>query len=506
MPRRASGHLLHFASSPGGRPRGGARRSAAALALVTCAATGLTAAAALTTAAVPAAAATAAGVVAAKVAHPQYWVSQSSTSSADTSCASAASSTIQSAVYAAAAFTRKHHKAVPVIEVCPGTYAEQVTITSSLEITRAPVPASQGQVVIQLPAAVGESATAGESATFCQDNDAATSTQLPTPIIEICSATAGGVNTTGVSVSLSHLTVQGNWQFTSCAVQMYGILVEGGASLSLTGSVVEQVGDYPLQGCQSGVAVDAGNSVTGQIGHLAMSGDTIESYQKNGVVVDGPGSTGRISGITVHGAGPTAVIAQNGIQISIGATASVAGSTITGDNYTGTGEASSAGVLVFGGGGKVCGNGKNTPLVKNASFTRNTLINNDLGIALFNVNNECDASTRTPTRDVACYNSIRNTHGYPGGVASADANISGLVTTKYGAIGDQAGVSDTGNRDVICHNYINGAGYAPRGKTSTLPNPKPPAWVRPVDLFSYAAALKPDAYANKYDGKAYKPR
>jgi hypothetical protein len=484
-------------------PRCAPRRAAAALALVTCAATGLTTAAALTASAVPAAAAT---VVAAKAASPKYWVSQASTSSSDTSCASAAYSTVQSAVTAAEAYTKKHHKAVPTIEVCPGTYAEQLTITSSLAITRAPVAASQGQAVIQLPAAVGESATAGQSSTYCQDDDAATSTLLPTPIIEICSALAGGVNTTGVSVSISHLTVQGNWQFTSCAVMMYGVLVEGGASLSLADSIVEQVGDYPLQGCQSGVDVEAGNSVTGQIGHLAMSGDTIESYQKNGVVVDGPGSTARISGISVSGAGPTTAIAQNGIQVSVGATASVIGSTITGDNYTGTGEASSAGILVFGGGGKVCGNGTNTPLVKRASFTRNTLINNDVGILLFNVNNGCDKSVHTATRDLACYNTIRNYHGYPGGVPSADANISGLVTTKYGAIGDQAGVSDSGDRDVICHNYITGAGYSSRDKTSTLPNPRPPAWVRPVDIFSYAPAYKPDVYANKYDGKAYKPR
>ena len=161
---------------------------------------------------------------------------------------------------------------------------------------------------------------------------------------------------------------------------------------------------------------------------------------------------------------------------------------------------------MFGGGGTVCGIGKNSPLVKNASFTHNTLINNDVGVALFNVNNGCDKSVRTPTRDVVCHNYISNSHGYAGGVPSADANVSGLVTPKYGAIGDQAGVSDSGDRDVICDNSIHGAGYAPRDRTSTLPNPRRPAWVRPVDLFSYAPAVHAHVYGNKYDGKAYKPR
>jgi hypothetical protein len=110
----------------------------------------------------------------------------------------------------------------------------------------------------------------------------------------------------------------------------------------------------------------------------------------------------------------------------------------------------------------------------------------------------------TPTRDVACYNTVSNYHGYAHG-PSADANVSGFVTKKYGAIGDQAGLSDSGDADVICHNAISGIGYAPRDNRRTLPNPKPPAWVRPIDLFSYAPAYHASVHHNTYDGKAYKP-
>ncbi len=142
--------------------------------------------------------------------------------------------------------------------------------------------------------------------------------------------------------------------------------------------------------------------------------------------------------------------------------------------------------------------------MREASFLGNTLVSNDVGIGLFNVNTKCSKSAPTPTRDLACFNTISSSHGYPDGVPSADPNISGLVTTS-GYVGDQAGVSDTGNRDVICGNKISGAGYSPLDRASSLPDPPPPAWVRPVNVFSYAAAIHPRVSGNRYDGKPYNP-
>ena len=488
-----------------GRPIGRRWRRACSVtvALTSCLALAGTAQAAAASAATTAVSPTTAG--------PTYWVSQTSVSSADTSCRTAAYSTVQSAVTAAEALEHGNHpRAVPTIKICPGTYSEQVTISKSLRLARANVRSGAGPVVIELPAAVGDDVSVGLSPTSCQAADAAS--QRPQSVVEVCAATPSGANTTGVSVSLSHVTIQGDWQFeNSCAVQMFGVLVGGGASLALADSVVEQVGDFPLQGCQSGVSVDAGNSVTGQIGHATLTDDTIETYQKNGVVIDGPGSTGKITGTTVTGSGPTPTIAQNGVQISLGATGSVTNSTITGNNYTGTPQQEgyyptyATGILVYGGGGSVCGIGKNSPLVRKASLTGNTLTNNDVGIQLFNVNARCDKSVRTPTRDVACHNVIRNTHGYTGGTASADANIAGYETARKHFIGYQAGVADSGDRDVICDNQFGGIGYAQRDPTRTLPNPRPPAFVRPIDVFSFAPPAHVDVYGNSYDAKAYKP-
>jgi len=424
----------------------------------------------------------------------EYWVATNgSASHANTDCATARYSTVQSAVTAAEAATGA---ASPTIEICPGTYQEQVTITKSMNLVHAP---RSGRVTIE-----GLAAPAG-STTKCQATD--TAGQVPQSVVEICGATKTHPNTTGVAVTISRVTVEGDWPANVCNDSLYGVLVEGGAALSLTTSVVENIGANPLTsagGCQGGVGVEAGYSNTNQIGHVLLDHVTIRGYQKNGVTADGAGSDAVVANSTVTGAGATPYIAQNGIQISTGARGLVIGSTISGNNYTGTGEASSTGVLVYGGGASCSGGDPQSGLVRNTGISGNSLVNNDIGIALFNLNPACDKSAATPTRDTACYNTISNSHGYPGGVASADANVSGLVTST-GYVGDQAGVSDTGNHDTICHNKISGAGYAPRDKASSLPNPPGPAWVRPVDVYSFAAAINPQVSGNRYDGKPYNP-
>ncbi|HEX3388058.1 MAG TPA: hypothetical protein VHT94_03370 [Streptosporangiaceae bacterium] len=313
---------------------------------------------------------------------PQLWVATSGTPTAvDTSCATARYSTVQSAVTAAESLEAAHPLVVPAIELCPGTYQEQVTITKSLVITHAP---RSGRVLIELPA------TPALSTTNCQAK--ATSAQVPQSVLEVCAAAAGGANTTGVSVSISGVAVQGDWPADICNDNLYGILVEGGASLILAKSTVKDIGADPLTqagGCQGGVGVEAGDSNTRQVGHMTLTRDTIRGYQKNGVVADGSGSTGFVVGSTVTGAGATPYIAQNGIQISTGATGVVFDSVVSGNNYTGKGEASSAGILVYGGGASCSGGDPESGLVRRAAFLSNTLVNNDIGVALFNLNSTC---------------------------------------------------------------------------------------------------------------------
>ena len=139
---------------------------------------------------------------------------------------------MQSAVLAAEAYETSHQGVVPVIDICPGTYSEQVTILKSLVLIRAPVPAYLGAATIVLPASVGGDQATGLSTTNCQAGDSAAGISAPRSVIEICAAGPGGSNTTGVNVTISDLTVEGNWPTTVCYDSLYDILAEGGAALT----------------------------------------------------------------------------------------------------------------------------------------------------------------------------------------------------------------------------------------------------------------------------------
>lgn len=422
---------------------------------------------------------------------PAFWVNPSGRSAG----CQASYTTIKSAVTAAETYESTHRGRVPVVDLCPGTYSEQVTVTKSLVLTRAPVRQSLGPVTIQLPAGVGNDQTSGLSGTTCQLKDGTEQVQTPQSVIEVCAADTSGANTTGTTVWASDLTVEGNWPGSACYDSLYDVLVEGGATLNLADSTVEKAGAIsPLSGCQGGIGIQAGNSATGQIGHVDLSRDSVESYEKGGISIKGPGSTGNIDHSTIVGAGPTAATAQNGIEYVYGATGSVTDSSVSGNNYTGLSNASAAGILTYGGCGSATVNG--------TRFTGNRLTGNDMGIALANMDTTCAKPAPAKTGDVACGNVIQNSHGYRNGTPSPGANLTGLSSTPE--VGYQAGVSDEGNRDVICDNAVSGPGYAPLGSTSSLPNGAPPAFVRPIDTVS-GPALDPQVYGNSYDGRPYRP-
>src|SRR5271154_3636745 len=206
------------------------------------------------------------------------WVSSAATHpGADNSCQTAAYSTVQAAVAAAESAESGRGVPVPVIDICPGTYSQQLTIDASVELTRAPVAPGLGPVTIQLPAAVGSNQSLGLSTTACQSNDTAKGVSIPQSVIEVCGAAPD------VNVSIRDLTVEGNWPTSVCYDSLYDVWVGGGATLDLTGSDIQRAGAYPLNGCQGGVGVEIGSAPTGQVGHATLSNETIGKEQKNGI-------------------------------------------------------------------------------------------------------------------------------------------------------------------------------------------------------------------------------
>jgi len=274
-----------------------------------------------------------------------------------TSCDQPGYSTIQAAVNAA-----QTHASATIL-VCTGTYVEQVQVTgANTNLTIEPAQSLLG-VVVKLPA------TPANSTTSC---DTALGTGAYQP--DQNGFTVCGTKHTVVAVK--GLIFDEAWSSSTCDDSLQGILVGGSSTLKLTHSDITAAGAYPLNGCQGGIGIQDGMGWTtpNEAGHLIASYDKISGYQKNGVTVDGKGSTAQFYEDTVTGIGETTQIAQNGIQVSNGGLATITKTTISGNECDvsvcgpdGLTQTQSTGVLLYG-------------AAKGTLVTSSLIENNDIGI------------------------------------------------------------------------------------------------------------------------------
>jgi len=241
--------------------------------------------------------------------------------------AGSAKATIQAAVSQVSAGGTVH--------VAAGTYSEQVVANHNMTIDGA----GAGSTKIKAPASLVASADPGRFA-----------------VVEIKS---------GADVEMSDLNVSGPGP-SGCGSLHYGILVTGAAHLDAHDMSITDIRDSSFSGCQNGNGIQVGRQAISQTGTADIDNVTVTGYQKTGFIVDNFGSWMHVTDSTVTGAGATSTIAQNGIQISRGATASVTDSAISGNVYTGTG-ADSTDILLYQAG-------------NNVSITGNTLSASDIGI------------------------------------------------------------------------------------------------------------------------------
>lgn len=304
---------------------------------------------------------------------------------------------IQAAVNAADAGDR--------IRVYPGTYVEQVTITSELNNLKLSAVGAPDQVVIA-------------PTVFTADKTEA--------IVHVSGAT--GVQIDGFLISGASAPAGAG------AGANYGVLVDNGGSASVTDNHIVAIGDVPLSGIQEGIGVQFG--FTDSMGTVLSSGsgsatrNVIEDYQKGGVVVIGAASDADVDHNTIRGVGPTAVIAQNGIQVSDGATADVTHNSVTGNVYTGK-EVVATGILLF--------------ETADVRVRHNSVFANDEGILLFFAD-DSEVSHNTVTGND--FNGI--------GLFEADNNV---VTHNVSSSNARDGINvdtSTGNR--IEHNRANSNG------------------------------------------------
>jgi hypothetical protein len=228
----------------------------------------------------------------------------------------------------------------------------------------------------------------------------------------------------------------------------------GATSVDVTNSAVHDIGESPFNGTQHGVAIyyracASGSSATG-----TLSLNNIYLYQKGGIVANCPGTSVSVSSNAVAGNGPVNYIAQNGIQIGFGASGQVMRNTVAGHSYTGANNASSAGILVFGG----CGSALTTgvQVVKNVIGGAAPGAGNDVGVWLANYDDSCAIAPDSMTNVKVINNKITNTE---------ITNVSGNGFPK----GYQAGISDSGINDKMVNNNISGIGYVPPSGPCMVP-------------------------------------
>ncbi len=216
-------------------------------------------------------------------------------------CPNAQYTSIQAAINASQSGT--------TIKVCPGTYPEQLVVNKgNLTITSTKPLAA----VVQAPA------------TMTGLGDIVTIENVQ-------------------SVKLSGLTITGPLPDSLFCSEntLAGVRIDQGGSATLVKNHITQIrsANPDLRGCQNGIAVRIGGdaSVAGTYGTADLENNTIDSYQKGGVIVNAPGSSATLQNNQIIGDGVLTSIGQNGIQISRGATAQIGSrfkpNTVTGNEY-----------------------------------------------------------------------------------------------------------------------------------------------------------------------------
>jgi hypothetical protein len=202
------------------------------------------------------------------------------------------------------------------MNVLSGTYVEQPEIAKTLWVQGAGI----GSTIIQSPTALTKYFTTGANnfpVVYAHDAD---------------------------GIVLKTLTVDGagkgngNYRF-----QGIGYHNAGG---TIDHCEIKDIRETPINGDQHGVGVYAYvDNATAR--SLNVSNNSITGFQKNAMALSGNNLTVSVSGNSVTGAGAINFNAQNGIQVSYGATGSINGNTITGFSYTIPTVATSCGVLVY---------------------------------------------------------------------------------------------------------------------------------------------------------------
>jgi hypothetical protein len=320
--------------------------------------------------------------------------------------------TISAAIAAAAAND--------VVYLCPGIYPEQLLITKRISLEGIPQPIA-----------------AGPPPAFSASTLQAVLTAPPGGIIKNAMSLSGqpiaaqivvqnvAPPPQGSPLTISGFTVDGaNNGITDCGLDLQGIYLQNSEAAVDQMVVRNEALGSSLSSCTSGEGIYAESAITRTV---TISNNSVHDYQKNGITAFGAGNpnlgpggtllTAAITGNRVRGQGLTALIAQNGVQVSGNLGGSISSNLITDQVFAiqpnlATPPAA-AGILIFG--------------APSISVTNNTIENSQFPIALISNKNAPAPSVNHPLAGTAnattvTGNSITNSPYGDGIDACSDTN------------------------------------------------------------------------------------
>jgi nitrous oxidase accessory protein NosD len=154
------------------------------------------------------------------------------------------------------------------------------------------------------------------------------------------------VNIAADAVSLERFTITGPGP-GPCDTLRYGVYVTDGNGVLVKDNRITRVQDTPFSGCQNGIGLRVGSQAAGFTADATVTDNLIDEYQKGGIVVDGAGTHALVQQNRTDGIGPTPITAQNGIQISRGATSEVLTNIVEDNTYTLAPTFGATGILLY---------------------------------------------------------------------------------------------------------------------------------------------------------------
>jgi len=324
------------------------------------------------------------------------------------------------------------------VSVCPGTYAEQVSITKSMTLIGIKGGTNDAAVIVPPPGGL---------------------IQNGLDIFGNGVAAQVFVASTSGPVTISNLTVDGTGNnIASCGPP----ILEGVYFQNTSGTITENAVRNQFMtnfadfgGCQNALAINVESSTNSN--SVTISKNVVRAYQKNGITVTGadtgPGSLGPAVTITnnyIVGLGATSMnwpggAAENGIQFGFGATGTISLNTVNdniwfADTSSDSADAA-AGILIYSSNGV-------------------SVLTNSVGSAQFGIVTVSDPSSGPANSTIIKSNKVVGTQLFDGIDVCSSLNTV-QTNTVYGSA--EAGVhldstcGGTGNNNSVTGNIINEA-------------------------------------------------